>query len=313
VAAAVAALAGCGGQGEREPVVAEPVAPAPSETSVPAAEAVKREAAGARHRTEAARPRASRTRAGTILSAGDLRSFNRLAASLGGEEGLAVSELGIGRPVERVGSLRSGVAWSTAKVPVAMAVVAAGGAEAQRAQLRQAITASDNAAALSLWASLGGAREAAAAADAQLREAGDERTRIEARPLRPGYTPFGQTSWALTDQTRFTAGMACSPAGGQVLGLMSEVVAGQRWGLGAARVRAELKGGWGPGSQPGAGGGDLDRQMGVMRIRGKPLAVSLASRPADGAHGSGTANLTALARWLVGHADVSGLPSRPRC
>ena len=52
---------------------------------------------------------------------------------------------------------------------------------------------------------------------------------------------------------------------------MNETVASQRWGLGAAGVDAQLKGGWGPGNQPGAGGGYLDRQMGVLNIHGKPL------------------------------------------
>jgi hypothetical protein len=94
---------------------------------------------------------------------------------------------------------------------------------------------------------------------------------------------------------------------------MGEVVGGQRWGLGSAGARAELKGGWGPGAQPGAGGGYLDRQMGVVTIDGKPLAVSVASRPADGSHETATANLTAIARWLVAHADVSRVPRRARC
>jgi hypothetical protein len=43
-------------------------------------------------------------------------------------------------------------------------------------------------------------------------------------------------------------------------------------------------------------GGYLDRQMGVMVIRGKPLAVTIAAKPADGSHGTGTRNLTAIAR-----------------
>jgi hypothetical protein len=250
--------------------------------------------------------------AGSILSTADRQSFDRLAASLGGTSGVAVSGLGLGRSVERVGNLRSAVAWSTAKVPVAMAVIAAGGQGAQQSNLQSAITASDNSAALRLWSSLGGGQAAASAADEQLRAAGDTHTHIESRALRGGgYTPFGQTAWALTDQARFTAGLACTQPGSQVLALMNQVVSGQRWGLGSAGVRAQLKGGWGPGSQPGSSGGYLDRQMGVLIIAGRPLAVAIATQPANGSHDTGTRNLTAIARWIVTHADTRRLPRQP--
>jgi hypothetical protein len=250
--------------------------------------------------------------AGSILSAADRQSFDRLAASLGGTSGVAVSALGLGRRVERAGSLRSAVAWSTAKVPVAMAVIAAGHQAAQQSSLRSAITASDNSAALRLWSSLGGGQAAASAADEQLRAAGDTHTRIESRTLRGGgYTPFGQTAWALTDQARFTAGLACTQAGAQVLALMNQVVSGQRWGLGSAGVQAQLKGGWGPGSQPGSSGGYLDRQMGVLMIARRPLAVAIATQPADGSHDTGTRNLTAIARWIVTHADTRRVSRQP--
>jgi hypothetical protein len=248
----------------------------------------------------------------SILSSADRASFGRLAASLGGTSGVAVSGLGKGRKVERAGALRSAIAWSTAKVPVAMAVIAAGEAVTQQQNLRSAITASDNAAAMRLWSSLGAGERAASAADEQLRQAGDDRTRIESRALRgPAYTPFGQTRWGIADQARFTAGLACTAAGAEVLGLMNEVVAGQRWGLGSAGVQAQLKGGWGPGSQPGSAGGYIDRQMGILMVHGRPLAVAIATIPADGSHETGTRNLTQIARWLVRHASTDQLPRRP--
>jgi hypothetical protein len=336
LAALTALLAGCGGaSGSGQSTVAKAVAPPalPDTTTtdgVPASHAVEPPAGGSADgpavdpsgadddtsattgtSQPASAPRAS---SGGILSTADRASFARLAASLGGEEGLAVSALGIDRRVERVGSLRSAVAWSTSKVPVAMAVIAAGGEASQQANLRQAITASDNAAAERLWASLGSGQSAASAADRQLRAAGDKHTSVEYHSLRgAAYTPFGQTSWALTDQARFSAGLACSDPGRQVLALMNQVVGGQRWGLGSAGVDAQLKGGWGPGSTPGASGGYLDRQMGVLTIHGKPVAVSIATRPADGSHESGTRNLTAIARWLVAHADTSRLSATPNC
>jgi hypothetical protein len=326
--AAASVLAGCGAQHGGASEIARPVAPpalvtAPSVPASPAtkprkpasestggAQATKQASAG-RPNVPTARKADGRPR---ILSPADRASFDRLASSLSGQEGLAVSAIGVGRAVERIGSIRSAVAWSTSKVPVAMAVMAGGGAQAQQDSLSRAITASDNVSAERLWSSLGGGQTAAAAADEQLRAGGDSHTQIEYRSLRgAGFTPFGQTNWALSDQVRFTAGLPCSQAGAQALGLMNDVVAGQRWGLGAAGVEAQLKGGWGPGSRPGVSGGYLDRQMGVMVIHGKPPAVTIAAQPADGSHGTGTRNLTAIARWVVAHADVSRLPALPDC
>jgi hypothetical protein len=248
---------------------------------------------------------------GAILSAQAQASFDQLAGSLSGPVGIAVSGVGRGQQVETLGPLQSAVAWSTSKVPVAMAAIAAGVAD--DGDLRQAITASDNAAATRLWDALGGGAQAASAADAQLRAAGDGSTAVESRTLRSGYTPFGQTSWSLADQARFTAGMTCTETGGQVLALMGEVIPAHRWGLGATGLPMQVKGGWGPGSSPGTGGGYLDRQMGIVTVDGKQLVVTLAAQPGDGSHESGTTALTTLARWVVEHADVSSLPASPAC
>jgi hypothetical protein len=304
---AIVALAACGRSADSQQEVARPVAPPPLPSSA-------KERPRGKHEREARTAAAAPEERGSILSPADAASFRRLNAQLGGVQGVAVSAIGFGRRVERTGALQAGVAWSTSKVPIAMAIIARRGAEAQGDDLSQAISASDNAAAMRLWAALGGGDAAAEAADEQLRQAGDRRTQVEARPLRGAeYTPFGQTVWTLGDQTRFVAGMPCLAAGAAVLGLMDEVVSGQRWGLGAAGVDAQFKGGWGPGSQPGVGGRYFDRQMGVLTVAGTPLAVAIASLPADGTHATGTRDLTAVARWLVAHADVRGLPHRAKC
>lgn len=248
------------------------------------------------------------TAGASVFSARDAASFDALAARLSGHEGIAVAPVGLRQKVSTLGSLEDGVAWSTSKAPVAMAAIAAGTADT--GDLRQAITASDNAAAERLWSGLGAGRRAADAATAQLRKAGDEQTTVEPRVLRPGYTAFGQTAWKLAAQTRFVAGMACSQAGRQVLGLMGDVVPGQRWGLGATGLRAQMKGGWGPGASPGAGDGWLDRQMGLVTIGGRPLAVALMTDAPD--HGTGTANLSALARWTTEHIRPAQI-AEPAC
>jgi len=256
---------------------------------------------------------AARTSAhgGGPLSRSARRSFARLAARLPGVEGIAVSGVGHGQRVVALGGLRTAIAWSTSKLPVALAAIQAGVADPTA--LRAAITASDNAAAMRLWAALGSGATAAAAAQAQLRAGGDRRTVVQAQTLIAGLTPFGQSNWRLADQARFTAALPCLPAGRRVLDLMDQVVADQRFGLGSAGVPARFKGGWGPGSRPGVPGGYLDRQLGILRITRKPVAVAIASRPADGSDQSGRAGLTALARWLVAHVDVGALPSAPTC
>ncbi|MDW5594026.1 hypothetical protein VSS74_06755 [Conexibacter stalactiti] len=248
---------------------------------------------------------------GTILSADAQQSFEQLAGALSGPVGLAVSGVGIGQPVEQLGSLQSAVAWSTSKVPVAMAAIAAGVADS--GDLSAAIAASDNAAATNLWNALGGGTRAATAADAQLRASGDTSTTIQPETLRSGFTPFGQTDWSLAAQAQFTAGMACSAPGQQVLGLMGETISAQRWGLGSIGSSSQLKGGWGPGSVPGQDGGYLDRQMGVVTVDGKPLAVAIAAQPADGSHETGTSELTQLANWVAEHVNAASLPASASC
>jgi hypothetical protein len=320
-AISAATVCGCGESSSAD----QPPLPAAYPTKTPAATVAQAQApdddatstapAGTPDDATEAPPAKAKVKAASraILSSADRRSFAALERSTGSPIGVAVSGLGLDQKVQAAGTLRQAIAWSTSKVPVAMAVYAAGQGEAHSADLRQAITASDNAAAERLWTALGGGQIAANAADGQLRAAGDSQTQIQAQRLRAGFTPFGQTSWKLTDQARFVAGMPCSDAGLRVLDLMRQTIPGQRWGLGSAGVQAELKGGWGPGTQPGVGGGYLDRQMGILSIHGKPLAVTIAAQPADGQHGTGTAQLTRIARWVVAHADVRHVPTRARC
>ena len=301
---AVLLLAGCGGEQTRADAGGDgPLVRAEQRATQKEAEAQRLREQLRGLQTEQEAPAATNPSAaagsngsggGTILPAAAHTSFEALARSLSGEVGVAVAPVGTGLPVESAGSLQSAIAWSTSKVPVAMAAIDAGVGSSQ--DLRAAITASDNAAAMNLWNALGGGGTAAKAADEELRAAGDTTTSIEPRTLRAGFTPFGQTRWTLTDQVRFTAGMACLDSGGQLLGLMHETIPAQRWGLGSAGVPAELKGGWGPGSEPGVDGGYLDRQMGVMTIHGRPLAVTLAARPSDGSHESGSRDADAPRR-----------------
>jgi len=63
--------------------------------------------------------------------------------------------------------------------------------------------------------------------------------------MRPQFTAFGQTIWALTDQARFTASAVCDSSNAPIFTLMGQVESDQRWGLGVI-PDARFKGGWGP-------------------------------------------------------------------
>jgi hypothetical protein len=312
LAAAVAAAAlvtGCGAgtTGDKPGAIPPPRSPSPvnavpSETATPHSAATRRR----------------RAAAGALLSGADARSLIALERRLGAELGVAVATLGHGRSAS-LGSLRSGEAWSTIKVPMAAAVIRdAGGPSNLRAgdaqAIRSALTASDNAAAAALWARLaethGGADGAAAAVEAVLADAGDNRTSVSMQG-RGSFSPYGQTQWSLSAQGRFMAGLASGCAfdqgiTGSVLELMGEVVAAQRWGLGSIGLPVRFKGGWGP----GVDGRYLVRQVGVIELDGgsRAVSVALAARAVDGSFESGTRALSRLAGWVSDHLNVRSLP-----
>lgn len=245
-----------------------------------------------------------------LLDEGDAESFSALARRLGGQVGITVGAPG-DPGSEQLGPLRSGDAWSTIKVPIAAKVLeTAGGPGAlsadQKGLISRALTASDNAAADKLFASLGDHDAQAAAATGEvLREAGDTTTRVSAVG-RDGFSPYGQTDWSDTQQHRFMALLAgdcvAGPASSRyLLSLMARVVADQAWGLGSAGAgAARFKGGWGPGID----GRYLVRQMGVIEINGKEVVVTLAAIAPDGRFASGKAAATALARWIVENVNA---------
>jgi hypothetical protein len=246
-----------------------------------------------------------------LLSEADESSFRSLERSLDGVSGIALSSVGLKRPIIELGALRDAVAWSTIKVPIALAVEAqAAGhpSSSEQALLTRAITESDNAAAEELWSGLGPPNEASAAVQEVLAATGDRATTVETRVLRPGFTSFGQTRWSLAAQQRFIAGLPCLPYSRPVRSLMKQVVPSQRWGLGAVAGDAEVKGGWGPDAQ----GRYLVRQIGIVSLgNGRRVAASIATIPADGSFQTGTSNVTEIAVWLVDHVNDAAVEPTP--
>ena len=226
-----------------------------------------------------------------LVTADDRASFEALQATIEGRVGLAVAPIGAGRPVEELGTIRGGVAWSTIKVPLALAVAARDPGERDEELIDAALMVSDNDASLALWERLGPPEAAAAAVEDVLASAGDTATRVETQVLRAGFTPFGQTEWSLAAQVRLMAALPDLPHAEAIRSRMRRVVPEQRWGLGALGADVELKGGWGPDPD----GRHLVRQMGIV---GGVLAVALAAVPDRRCFESGTAILDRLAEWL---------------
>lgn len=190
------------------------------------------------------------------------------------------------------GSLQEGPAWSTAKVPVAIAASKRGGVTPQ---MRSAITASDNSAAEAVWRSLGAPSAAGAAVTQVLREGGDGETQVQSAVTRPGFSAFGQTRWSLPNQATFGANVQCIAGANEVTDLMGQITAGQNYGLGTING-AHYKGGWGPDQS----GTYLTRQFGFIPggKSGTFVGVAIAAKPADGSYETGQAMLTELAKAL---------------
>lgn len=245
-----------------------------------------------------------------------LADFDELEASLPGQVGLAIGPPGAG-PAATAGSLTTGSAWSTSKVPVALRVLQQAGGPSglnsqQADEIRRALTLSDNEAALSLFgdleAAFGGAPGAAAAVDEVLAEAGDTTTRVSSVG-RDGFTPFGQTEWSLELQELFMSQLAAGCIGSPVsstfiLDLMGEV-SSDTWGLGSAGLPARWKGGWGPGID----GRYLVRQMGVLETDTEDTVVTIAALADDGSFETGQSMATAVAQWAAERASQFAGPT----
>ncbi|GAA1708668.1 hypothetical protein GCM10009831_17970 [Dietzia cercidiphylli] len=204
--------------------------------------------------------------------------------------GIAVAGVGGRSEVQTAGVVQSGAAWSTIKVPLAVAVARVSPASLESAST--AITASDNAAAERLWDALGGGASSAAGIGAVLADGGDSTTRVPTVRTRAEYSIFGQTRWPLVDQARFGSLLPCIGSSARVLDLMGRVSPDQSWGLGRI-PGARFKGGWGPGES----GGYLVRQFGIVPAAGGEVAVAIAVESASFDQGVGT--LSAVADALA--------------
>lgn len=179
-----------------------------------------------------------------------------------------------GGQIQTAGNLQDLPAWSTSKVPVAMAIYAQGKADANSGNISAAIRASDNAAAEALWQGLGSSdSQRAQAVTAILRQAGDSHTTVPSTRLRSGFTIFGQTQWSTTDQLQFLQNFNSLPGAKQLKSHMYAAYGNQRWGIGRLPNSA-VKGGWGP----TLSGGYTARQIGWFQSEGKETPIAIAAQ-----------------------------------
>jgi hypothetical protein len=217
-------------------------------------------------------------------------SFEELAASVPATVGIAFAAPH--GAVRSFGPWSCGVAWSTIKVPLAIAALRhdPGGA---RDLVVKAITESDNDASERLWSRLGEPAHAARRVQAVVHECGDTATVVESRRIRPGFTAFGQTQWTLERQARFAARLPHLPDAAPVIDLMRRLTGTQRWGMAAKGIAA--KGGWGPGLDDDY----LVRQFGVIPTESGHAGAALAAHAET--FDACVDVLNAMTDWLVGH------------
>jgi hypothetical protein len=224
--------------------------------------------------------------------------FASLAAELDAKVGIVVRPVGSGPAPVTAGEWSTGTAWSTIKVPLAIAGLRATDPPEVTEAMRAAITQSDNDAAESIWEGLGDPVTAAKKVEAVLEEAGAP-TAVESQKVRPEFTAFGQTTWSLNDQATFLSSAACDPQNQPVMDLMGQIAPDQLWGLGQI-PGTEFKGGWGPSPD----GNYLVRQFGVIPVNDGLAVVAVAAEPNSGAFEDGTEELSRIAAWLQAHTDL---------
>jgi hypothetical protein len=206
-----------------------------------------------------------------------------------GEVGVAVFD---GQTITKYGSWTNGAAWSTIKVPLAIAALRIDQAAAQD-QMQQAISQSDNVAADYLWNMLGDPNTAAAAIDTVLRDGGDLSTRVQSQQVHPPYSPYGQTDWPADQAAVFAFQLPCITGAAPVLEQMRNLGGNQQWGL-PPYADVAAKGGWGPDYD----GGYLVRQLALVTNDRGAFGVALAAKPSDGSFETGKAMLDQIGPWI---------------
>lgn len=226
----------------------------------------------------------------------------------GGEVGVAASAPG-NKDKSKVkigGSWKGGRAWSTIKVPLAIAAIQKkantgsvsdpyGGScnHSLNSAVNAAITQSDNCAAWWLWVALGGDNSSAGSKVTEvIRAGGDSSTEVNG--TRNGsYLTSGKTDWSLINQAIFASNMSSISGSSGVLSKMkTHNAADGSHGL-ASNYTSMVKGGWGDSD------GAATRQFGLIKLNnGKCSAVAIGTNK-----GSNFSMLDKIVKVLLNHED----------
>ncbi len=204
-------------------------------------------------------------------------SFHELSESLPATIGIAVAAVGA-KPVS-LGAWSSGVAWSTIKVPLAIAALRAGSDNTEL--VFKTITQSDNPPPRSCgpnWVipprrrSVSKPSSARRATQPPWSNHGDSALNTRHSVKRNGPWPTKHSS---------PPGYRSIPDASRVVDLMHDLSTDHRWGLAAKGFAA--KGGWGP----GRAGDYLVRQFAIVPTGSGTVGVALAADTYDGGYAAG--------------------------
>ena len=221
-------------------------------------------------------------------------SFATLQKSLHGPAGIAIAS---GDQVWATGSKQVDWAWSTSKVPVAIAALQENPSARNRSLAQSAITVSSNYAAHALWETMGEYKKSAQIVTRTLVAGGDSNTTVNY-----ANNNFGLTDWALKDSAVFADHLPCMPEAQTVYALMGKIQKSHSWGLGTISG-THFKGGWGPVRK-----GTIVRQIGVVPTSGSKFVGVAIMVESHRGQIRGQQDLTAIAKWLKGYLDE--VPSR---
>lgn len=212
---------------------------------------------------------------GDIMTQRDRRqALERIARKVekkhGGKIGIAVNG---GSGMVSTGAEFKPLAWSTIKVPIALAAERTG--KQDQYILDKTLKESDNATSWTLWVAV---RNSVGGTEAATRKAVSKvTTKSQGNPIWPqvapgSITPYGYAKWGIEEQARFMTSVPCQPKGKRVYKAMGDVAPWQKYGLGTVRGM-HFKGGWGQHED----GTYTQRQMGVMKYGDGYLGIAVYS------------------------------------
>jgi hypothetical protein len=202
-------------------------------------------------------------------------------------------------------------AWSTVKVPIAVAAATAeldGEADVD-ALIEAAITRSENMPAAELWQLLGGGTSAARQLEELLAPYGE----IDALPLATEFspTPIGLIAWPLAGQAEFSSHLPCLTGAEAVYQAMGEIVPWQVDGLGSIEGM-HFKGGWSAEEDVGSRSYTY-RQLGALETQDGVIGMAVLVHPEDGEHATAVQMMDDLADGLEEMIEADLIPAATTC